>query len=74
MFEAQTGRSHRTEFTWQRSGYGARRTAMDAAQTLWELMQRAGLRYSELMGHCEDLAAGAWLTAEDGTAFRVVRV
>jgi hypothetical protein len=75
MFQAQIGSSARLGFDWE----AARRmpqqyTAMDAARTLWVAMQRAGFYYSELMEHCKDLANGCLLTADNGTAFRVVKV
>lgn len=40
---------------------------------LFQEMQVHGLRYSELMGHLEDLKAGHVLHAEDGTRFEIAR-
>lgn len=34
-------------------------------------MQRKGLRYSEIYWHKKDLKAGAIVTAEDGTDFKL---
>lgn len=68
-FEAQ---SKLPEGKWSLDGIAD--TPSDAAEELWESMELAGIRHSELRSHVEDLAAGHILTAEDGTAFRVVRV
>lgn len=47
-------------------------TEHDAADALWATLQRAGFRTGELADHVADLARGHELTAEDGTAYRVV--
>ncbi len=40
---------------------------------LTDEMQRRGLRYGELADHLADMVNGAELTAEDGTAFRILK-
>lgn len=42
--------------------------------SITEAMQRAGLRYSELTGHLEDMRAGHVLTADNGRQFRYAPV
>lgn len=48
----------------------ADRTRVDE-MGLREAMQRAGLRYSELLDHIADVKAGRIVTAEDGTRFEL---
>jgi len=50
----------------------ADRTRTDRAG-LFIKMQEAGLRYSEVMGHIEDVEAGHIVTAEDGTRFELAQ-
>ncbi|MEV5774249.1 hypothetical protein AB0L49_23815 [Streptomyces antimycoticus] len=44
----------------------------DVASGLWVYMQKADFRTGEIPAHVEDLAGGAVLVADNGTAFRVI--
>jgi hypothetical protein len=44
----------------------------DVAGCLWTQMQNADFRTSEIPAHIQDLANGAVLVADNGTAFRVI--
>ncbi|MGW0334291.1 hypothetical protein ACWD0J_20885 [Streptomyces sp. NPDC003011] len=45
---------------------------VDVAGCLWTQMQKADCRTGEIPAHIQDVAAGAVLVAENGTAFRVI--
>ncbi|MEU1312600.1 hypothetical protein ABZ419_27425 [Streptomyces cinnamoneus] len=47
--------------------------AHEVASCMWRLMQKADLRTGEIQMHINDLAQGSVITADNGTAFRVIR-
>ncbi|MFI9311199.1 hypothetical protein [Streptomyces triculaminicus] len=47
--------------------------ARDVAMCMWRLMQKADLRTGEIPMHIDDLVRGAVVTADNGTAFRVIK-
>jgi len=47
-------------------------TERDAAETLWETLQKAGFRTGELPDHIADLANGHAIGTQDGREFRVI--
>lgn len=78
-FAAQTGRLYglpsEPRFAWNAQDLRpSAASPREAAKALWNDMQRAGFRFSELQGHLDDLAAGDELCAENGTAFRVINL
>lgn len=72
MYAAQVKYPKNHEWLTVASSGDHKKAVRDAS--LERLMLDAGFRYSEMHGHREDLVAGHVLTADNGTAFRLVEI